>query len=67
MSELQVSLVFSVIIWVNVIRENYLTFFPSRCRRYPSFFFADASILVRGKGLFTNYVYKRSGVGGQKN
>ena len=34
MSELQVSLVFSVIIWVNVIRENYLTFFPSRCRRY---------------------------------
>ena len=38
MSELQVSLVFSVIIWVNVIRENYLTFFPSRCRRYPSFF-----------------------------
>ena len=46
MSELQVSLVFSVIIWVNVIREITLLF--SLRVAEGTLFFADASILVRG-------------------
>ena len=47
MSELQVSLVFSVIIWVNVIREITLLF-SLRVAEGTLLFFADASILVRG-------------------
>ena len=48
MSELQVSLVFSVIIWVNVIREKLPYFFSLRVAEGTLLFFADASILVRG-------------------